>query len=280
MNNKNMKRFGKNVVTLSKPLPSRARLQKDNGRSMVEILPPPPYLPPLFRAKGAKGEDSIKSPPPDLPPLFRAKGVKGEDLKGRSMVEMLGVLAVIGVLSAGALAGFNNAMKRHKTNQVISDLETIVEGLSEYKDEFGKQGNGNEQFVLSRYVRRFNLLPQNWKTDGNYFFDLFNNRILFFARYSRLAIDYNNTSEVKTICSDLIMGFGKPNSDALYHLRVWRQADENGENQGDSEVYYGDKVCNDSKICIKDMTATDAAEMCRTCNEGRACFLVFEFLPY
>ncbi|MBR2299519.1 MAG: hypothetical protein IJ870_02975 [Alphaproteobacteria bacterium] len=257
MNNKNMKRFGKNVVTLSKPLRSRVRLQKDNGRSMVEILPPPPYLPPLNRAKGAKGED----------------------LKGRSMVEMLGVLAVIGVLSAGALAGFNNAMKRHKTNQLISDLETMAEGLSEYKDEFGKQGNGNEGFVLSQYVQQFNLLPQNWKTGGDYLFDFFNNRILFFARYSRISIDYYFNGK-KEFCSDLIMGFGKPNSDALYLLRVWRQADKNGENQGNSEVYYGDKVCNDSKICIKDMTATDAAEMCRTCNEGRACILVFDFLPY
>lgn len=200
---------------------------------------------------------------------------------GRSMVEMLGVLAVIGVLSAGALAGFSHAMKKHKMNQLISDLETMVEGLSEYKDEFGQQGSsGVEQFGLSQYVRRFNLLPQNWKTDGYSFFDPFNNQIVFFARSSHLNIDYYNTSEVKTICSDLVMGFGKPNSHALYLLRVWRQADKNGENQGDSEVYYGDKVCNDSKICIKDMTATDAAEMCRTCNEGRACILVFEFLPY
>ena len=66
--------------------------------------------------------------------------------RGRSMVEMIGVLVVIGVLSAGALAGFNKAMKRHKTNQLISDLETMVEGLSEYKDEFGKQGNGKFQW--------------------------------------------------------------------------------------------------------------------------------------
>ena len=30
---------------------------------------------------------------------------------GRSMIEMLGVLAIVGVLSIGGVAGFNKAMK-------------------------------------------------------------------------------------------------------------------------------------------------------------------------
>ena len=40
---------------------------------------------------------------------------------GRSMVEMLGVLAIIGVLSAGALAGYSKAMFQHKLNQFTDD---------------------------------------------------------------------------------------------------------------------------------------------------------------
>ena len=35
-------------------------------------------------------------------------------LEGRSMVEMLGVLAIIGVLSAGALKGYSAAMFKYK----------------------------------------------------------------------------------------------------------------------------------------------------------------------
>lgn len=38
---------------------------------------------------------------------------------GRSMVEMLGVLAIIGVLSIGGIAGYTMAMNRHKANQVV-----------------------------------------------------------------------------------------------------------------------------------------------------------------
>ena len=36
---------------------------------------------------------------------------------GRSMVEMLGVLTVIGVLSVTAIAGYRYAMDKYKANQ-------------------------------------------------------------------------------------------------------------------------------------------------------------------
>ena len=38
---------------------------------------------------------------------------------GRSMVEMLGVLAIIGVLSIGGIAGYTLAMRRHRANQIL-----------------------------------------------------------------------------------------------------------------------------------------------------------------
>ena len=36
---------------------------------------------------------------------------------GRSMVEMLGVLAIIGVLSVGGIAGYSKAMNKYKINK-------------------------------------------------------------------------------------------------------------------------------------------------------------------
>ena len=38
---------------------------------------------------------------------------------GRSMVEMLGVLAIIGVLSIGGITGYSIAMRKYQANQVI-----------------------------------------------------------------------------------------------------------------------------------------------------------------
>ena len=45
------------------------------------------------------------------------KKLKSES--GRSMVEMLGVLAIIGVLSVGGIAGYSLSMRRHRANGVV-----------------------------------------------------------------------------------------------------------------------------------------------------------------
>ena len=41
---------------------------------------------------------------------------------GRSMVEMLGVLAIIGVLSVGGIAGYSMAMRKYRANEAINAL--------------------------------------------------------------------------------------------------------------------------------------------------------------
>lgn len=45
---------------------------------------------------------------------------------GRSMVEMLGVLAIIAVLSAGGLIGYSKGMRRHRLNETISEIAVMV----------------------------------------------------------------------------------------------------------------------------------------------------------
>ena len=45
---------------------------------------------------------------------------------GRSMIEMLGVLAIVGVLSAGGIAGYSMAMQSYKTTQLIEKVNLIA----------------------------------------------------------------------------------------------------------------------------------------------------------
>ena len=48
---------------------------------------------------------------------------------GRSMVEMLGVLAVVGVLSVAGIAAYNNAMNKYRANEILNEASkraTIV----------------------------------------------------------------------------------------------------------------------------------------------------------
>ncbi|MCP4393899.1 MAG: hypothetical protein GY804_06480 [Alphaproteobacteria bacterium] len=45
---------------------------------------------------------------------------------GRSMTEMLGVLAIVGVLSIGALAGYSQAMTTHKINLAVKEIHRYI----------------------------------------------------------------------------------------------------------------------------------------------------------
>lgn len=46
---------------------------------------------------------------------------------GRSMIEMLGVLAIIGILSVGGLIGFSRAIERHRINETINQVALIAQ---------------------------------------------------------------------------------------------------------------------------------------------------------
>ena len=62
---------------------------------------------------------------------------------GRSMVEMLGVLAIIGVLSVGGIAGYTHSMKKYRANELANVISmTIVAATTNnastrYTDAYG-----------------------------------------------------------------------------------------------------------------------------------------------
>ena len=45
---------------------------------------------------------------------------------GRSMVEMLGVLAIIGVLSIGGISGYSRAMSKYRVNKTLDQISMLV----------------------------------------------------------------------------------------------------------------------------------------------------------
>lgn len=63
---------------------------------------------------------------------------------GRSMIEMLGVLAIIGVLSVGGIAGYSKAMtkfKINKTMQQITEIATNIRTLYAQQKDFNGLNN-------------------------------------------------------------------------------------------------------------------------------------------
>ena len=45
---------------------------------------------------------------------------------GRSMIEMLGVLAIIAVLTVGGIAGYSKAMKKYQANKVVGEIIQVL----------------------------------------------------------------------------------------------------------------------------------------------------------
>ncbi len=75
------------------------------------------------------------------------KIIKNEQT-GRSMVEMLGVLAIIGVLSVGGIAGYSKAMTKFKINKSMDQVTTLVTKIrTMYGQQKSYEGLDIEQSV-------------------------------------------------------------------------------------------------------------------------------------
>ena len=80
---------------------------------------------------------------------------KRHDLKaqqGRSMIEMLGVLAIIGVLSVGGLVGYSKAMERYRVNETINQISHIVQNTRDlFKTQPNLYGELSFDYLKSMY---------------------------------------------------------------------------------------------------------------------------------
>lgn len=63
---------------------------------------------------------------------------KHSEESGRSMVEMLGVLAIVGVLSIGGITGYTKAMAKYKVNSTLDQISMLVTNI---RSTFGNQAS-------------------------------------------------------------------------------------------------------------------------------------------
>ncbi len=78
---------------------------------------------------------------------------------GRSMVEMLGVLAIIGVLSVGGITGYSKAMAKFKLNRALDQLSILIINIrSAFTGSQSFTGLSN-QTAISMTVVPSDMLP-------------------------------------------------------------------------------------------------------------------------
>ena len=69
--------------------------------------------------------------------------MKRTNESGRSMVEMLGVLAIIGVLSVGGIAGYTMAMNRYRSNEIIDMANKLAVVAFSARETYMAMHNGS-----------------------------------------------------------------------------------------------------------------------------------------
>ena len=87
---------------------------------------------------------------------------------GRSMVEMLGVLAIIGVLSIGGIQGYTYAMNKYRANNVLNEVNTASHQLA---TELVTSRNAQKMLSLGNPYDNGTMTTENYPFDygcGNY----------------------------------------------------------------------------------------------------------------
>lgn len=85
---------------------------------------------------------------------------------GRSMIEMLGVLAIIGVLSAGGLWGYSSAMENYKINKLIEDTAMMISNTIILYDN-GQTPQTNGDTNITSNMQSLGMLPDIKNPFGN-----------------------------------------------------------------------------------------------------------------
>ena len=91
---------------------------------------------------------------------YRVKPDNDSVCTGRSMVEMLGVLAIIGVLSVGAIAGYSKAMMKYKLNKYSEQMNTVINAVARNAHSFDNiYSQNNVATSLVSYLVKMGEIP-------------------------------------------------------------------------------------------------------------------------
>ena len=213
---------------------------------------------------------------------------------GRSMIEMLGVLAIVGVLSVGGIAGYSKAMQKFKLNKALDEYSFMIFGLLEHFDDIRKIGHiSSGDTGLAELMQAIRIVPTNWKQiDASRFADSIGNYINVFYRMKdvddeRLIIDMwlggiqQNTDGTNAsgafsnnLCVSLYQNLVQPLHKTLQYAGNYRA----GSDGKHFTPFWGDAYCQSGRTCLSRMKVSDFYNACNSCQKGsEICTLTLSF---
>ena len=201
-------------------------------------------------------------------------------LCGRSMVEMLGVLAIIGVLSVGAISGYSKAMMKYKLNKQAEQLSWLFNIIYQYKGQFVY----DKKTSMIPLFTKLNLIDQNMihADKKETIYDSFGNAIAisnnYAPYYNEIILSMNlpkSSSNRLAICQN-VFNVAKAHSPYLLYIRTDSREDINKPAVSISNAYYGDNHCKDwgnGVNCIRYATLENIYNVCQNCDKMEECYL-------
>ena len=185
---------------------------------------------------------------------------------GRSMIEMLGVLAIIGVLSVGGIAGYSKAMMKFKTNTLLQQISTIFSNAQIlYAQQKNYEGLDNETAI------QMGIIPAELISgDGKTLVDSFGDELFLINEKTLTFLSLMSTKEKCLAMSNADWNVFNP-----YALYI---QSKNGQSLG----YYSDKCLErddefDKVVTKLPFSPSDAAEICSSCSAEDPCVFVLGF---
>lgn len=198
---------------------------------------------------------------------------------GRSMVEMLGVLAIIGVLSVGAISGYSKAMDKYKLNKVIDTANhlfaTIMTNVVPDNSALADDSSGNVYYTET--MAKAGWLPDGLtfkETNPRFAYDSFDNQVWIFKDPGKaVGLGWNFMRGQKPLCMAFV-NLAKEWQNDINLISI----DHHSEDIEDKSygALYGNKSCSADVKCLKDVTVSEIDSICNNC-ENWVCRFYFHF---
>ncbi len=194
---------------------------------------------------------------------------------GRSMVEMLGVLTIVGVLSIGGIAAYSQAMLKYKLNKHVQAISYLLINALENTKKFEKSTTSQATYY-AQIMKTLGLLPDGIITSDNSIVlteTIFNNTLYIYSYPSLYAMQHiiKPDNLGKEICRNLMI-IAKEHSSELAYIMLDKMT---GSSLTGSFKMYGQNNCKNQQLCLTKLTLTEMEQFCSNCNEAQYCGFCF-----
>lgn len=188
--------------------------------------------------------------------------------KGRSMVEMLGVLAIIGVLSVSAMSGYSKAMMKYRLNKQAEQLNTVFNAVARYHGSFSKS-TAQGLNLTPVFIKMGEIPTEMTRSNDDYLYDIFKTQLYIrtgFTPEPTILVELRpelikHSNQNLEICRNILL-VAKENSHNIYYLSSRNLPITVSNN------LVGDATCTSTKKCLKDLSLNDIYTACTNFGDG------------